>query len=299
MDFEGTNSQGETEDGIINVLIEATKDPEAIHMSMAIESSSVEELGGAANVELYSVDGNTYMQNPEDGSWLAFPNTGETESIFSQGFFSPDELVDLPANARRDPEPQTVNGISAWHYTFDESDLEQTDMTIEDASGEIWVAEEGGYPVKMMIDVTGSSTDPTANDFMASGTFHLEYELLDVNADFTITPPEEALNAESLGGSFGMEEVDPASIEWPLMADAEIDFAMEGLVSYLSASTIADVVDFYKAEMPNAGWTYDESSEFVSDESAMMSFTKEGETLNLIISNDENGKVSVMMSTGE
>jgi hypothetical protein len=115
MTFEGTSSQGDADSGTIDMMIEAIKDPEALHMSMNIESPSMAELGGSATVELYNVDGTTYMQNPEDGSWLSFPSSGETDNIFSQGFFAPDELVELPENATRDPEPQEINGISAWH----------------------------------------------------------------------------------------------------------------------------------------------------------------------------------------
>jgi hypothetical protein len=100
-------------------------------------------------------------------------------------------------------------------------------------------------------------------------------------------------------GGFDTGSMDPSEIEWPLMADAEVDFAMEGLVSYLSSSTIEDVVEFYKAELPDQGWTADDSSEFVSEDTAMLSFTKDEETLSLIISNDEGGKVSVVMSTAE
>ena len=298
MEFEGVDNQGQAESGQVKMLLESIKEPAAMHLQMEVEGNVAEELGGAAVVEIYAADDVAYMKNPEDGAWFSFPAEGFVSDFFGQGFFNPDEIIELPDSARRSVLPQEVNGISTWHYTFDETDVDDAEFELEEANGEIWVAREGGYPVKLVLEATGAATNTNAEDqLFTSGTLKMNYELVDVNADFTIEVPEEALSAEGLGDAFGA--VDPAEIEWPIMADATVDFAMEGLVSYTVQGSIADVVEFYRAEMPAQGWTSQADSEVITEESALMTFTRDDTELSLIVSKEADGSLSVVLSTTE
>lgn len=299
LSFDGVDSQGQSSQGQVEMLIESIKDPLTMHLRMRVEGQPAEELGGPIVVEMYNVDDVAYMQNPDDGSWFSFPAEGGMTDFFEAGFFDPEEIIKLPDNARRSSLPEEVNGISTWHYTFDEADVDDENFSLDEAKGEIWVAREGGYPVKLVIEATGTSTNSDLEDqLFSSGTIKMTYELLDVNADFTIEVPEEALSAESYGGGL-FDSTDTTEIDLPVMADAEVEFALEGLVSYTVQGSITDVVEFYKAELPQQGWSLQADSEVVSDETALMTFTQEGEELSLIVSKEEDGSLSVVLSTGE
>jgi hypothetical protein len=97
-----------------------------------------------------------------------------------------------------------------------------------------------------------------------------------------------------MGGS-----TDPEDIAYPVMADAEIDFSMEGLVSYKTPSTINEAVEFYKTALTDDGWTNDAESEFVSEDTALLLFTKEGTELSLIIAREDDGSTSVLLTEQE
>lgn len=298
LSYDGQNQAGESEQGEVTVLIEAIKEPPAVHMEMQLAGQPADEMGESANIQMYSLEGMTYIQNPEDGTWISFPAEGGLADFFENGFLNPDEIIELPENARRNLLPETVNGISTWHYTFTEEDITEENLTVEDANGDIWVAQDGNYPVKFELELTGSSTGDMAEDFFASGTLKMSYELIDINESFTIELPEEAMNAEGFGDLMG-GSTDPENIAYPVMADAEIDFSMEGLVSYKTPSTINEAVEFYKTALTDDGWTNDAESEFVSEDTALLLFTKEGTELSLIIAREDDGSTSVLLTEQE
>ncbi len=289
MTFDGVDSDGAKSAGKIDVLSEHIKNPPAVHMSMVMEDTSTGEEDGSMSMEIYMVDGMSYTYMDEMG-WMSSSAMGD--DAFSQGFFSTDDMIqDLPKSARRSLLPQNINGISTWHYTFDENDFEEEGMIIEVASGEMWIARDGDYPVKMIIDVTGTEVagaDSEAAIFFENGSFKLEYELMDVNGNFTITPPEEALSG---GGS--------SDIGLPMMDDAEVQLSMEGMINYYTAVGVQDVVAFYKDNLPAEGWAIDDSFEMVTEDSAMLSFKKDNLDLSLIIGVEDDGRVSVTLMTSE
>ncbi|MFQ5576486.1 MAG: hypothetical protein ACE5G8_05795 [Anaerolineae bacterium] len=295
MTYEGTTSSGTPTAGKIDVLTEQTKEPPALHMTMRVEGDTVAEMGGQGLVEVYTVGDTTYLQNPEDGSWMSFSGGG-AEDAFGGGFLSADELVDIPKTARRSLLPQTVNGISTWHYTFDESDIVDETTSLQSASGEMWVAVDGGYPVKFVMEATGSSMSEAEGELFESGSFKIEYELKDVNAGFTITPPEEALNA---GGFFGGSGEETGQTDLPMLDDADVQFSMAGMVSYYTAAGVNQVVEFYRAQLPPLGWTADTSFEMVSDDGALLNFTKEGVELTLSVNREDDGRVNVSLFSGQ
>ena len=307
MSFEGVDSAGAPSNGKVEVLSEHVKEPPAMHMSMKMEGATTGEENGSVNMETYVVDGMNYTYMDELG-WMSSPATGD--DAFSQGFFSTDDMLsDLPKSAKRSLLPQTVNGISTWHYTFDENDLKKdmTDMEIEYAKGEVWVARDGGYPVKMSIEIKGK--DIAGSDdasFMANGVMKMDYELLEVNGNIDISPPEEALSGNSFGGggndsSGGNDSTggtNNAAADFPMLDDAEVQLSMGGMLNYFTAASVQDTAAFYKDKLPAAGWSFDASSEFTTEDSAMLSFTKDNKELSLIIGTEDDGKTNVtLMST--
>lgn len=127
---------------------------------------------------------------------------------------------------------ETVNGIAAAHYTFDERALGQDQLT--DSTGEVWVAADGGYVVKYLVTNAGDAA--FFGDELA-GTLTYAYDLS--------TP------AEPLPLPAGCP---PGFITAALLPDAANTLSLPGLLSYDTATPLADVAAFYAAHLPAAGW---------------------------------------------
>lgn len=298
MDFEGQTTGDEPINGHIEGLIERTSEPKAQHLRMDIEGSTVADMGGIDYVDFYEIEGTAYLQ-VEEGSWMSFPS--EEQEAFSEGFFDPGENLELPDMVTRRAETEMVNGISTYHFTFTQEDMEEdTEFDYEELEGDIWVAEEGGYMVKF--DITGRGANPVGiEDFGTSfeeGEVHMSYELQDVNEDFTIALPDGA-DVTDMGGMFSEEEGGPPATDLPMLDDAEEVISMAGLLTYYTASSIEEAADFYRQELPALGWTEDAESSFMSEDGGTLTFIQEDGSSILLILGKEEGRTSVTLSVTE
>ncbi len=297
MSFDGKKSDGTPTSGALTMLQEAIKEPPASHIRMEFSGDAAEDMGGASVFEMYTVDGMTYMQDPESGSWMSFP-AGDSMD-FGTMMVSADDFVDLPENAHRDLLPKKVNGISTWHYTFTEKDLPpDQQMEIKSAKGEVWIAKDGDYPVKLILEMEGKSLGGSEDaDLFNEGTLKIEYELKSVNENFTITVPDEAKNAAGIFG--GGDNSDAPDIDIPMPDDAEDVFSMTGMTTFTTSSSVQDMIDFYKNKFAALGWENDESGNFIDESGGMMEFTKDGNSIEVIIdSSSDDGTVSVTVMSG-
>jgi WD40 repeat protein len=115
---------------------------------------SISFFGMSMDSEFVSVDGTTYMTNPETGAW----EMSTDEGLFGLGdigggFASPDALLDADEDAFNDLEvvgEETLNGVPVIHL--------QGTMIIEDLEGEgdftvdIWVGAEDNYIYQLIIE---------------------------------------------------------------------------------------------------------------------------------------------------
>lgn len=291
MNFDGT-SNGQPTKGVIEILLESTKDPKATHLNMTMEGSAVEEMGNSNSFEFYDVDDTIYMYNDvAGGEWISMPSTDD--SAFNEGFFAPDEDLELPDTAICDSSPEMINGISATRCTFTEDDVQSEDATYGNLTGYVWVAEDGEFIVKYQLDAEGyQSLNQDEGAFFDGGTVSFVYKLLEADTDLTITPPAEAMNAESL--DFEGLGISEDAGDMPMLDDAEEVIALGGIVTYYTASNVATVVDFYRQELPAMGYTEQEDSSFIDEQTALLSFEDaEGKTLTLTVGADESGRVNV------
>jgi hypothetical protein len=168
---------------------------------------------------------------------------------------------------------EEVNGVATRRYSFDESIMGQALGAYSKVKGDVWVAVDGDYAVRYAF---------TAEDDEA--TYQWDWELYDINAPITIEPPAEAQGARD---------------DIPLMTDATEQYSFGTMTTYETASDLTTVVNFYKEQMPTQGWTYDEAGSMVSDQFAMLSFTKEGVTASITVSPLDDGGTSVIIQAGE
>ncbi len=307
--YEGTDVDGNPTTGSILFVSEEIKDPYASHILMSFEGDIADDLGsttsdGAVSMEMYNVDGVSYMENPEDGTWMSFPNSGDEDTFGS--LLSADDFADLPDFAHKSLLPQTVNGISCWHYTFTEKDMPLEERTdIESAEGEIWIARDGDFPVKYLFSIKGN--DLMGDGSVKDGTLHMKYELADINSVKNIVVPDDVKNAaSSLGDIMGGDDTSAdtgetdsglADIDMPMMDDADVQFTMDGMASYTTQASIEDIVEFYKDKMSSEGWTYDDNASYIDETIAWIGFTKDGLTFDVIVDAEDEDHVVTLAAT--
>lgn len=292
--LDGTSADQPVQ-GTLSMLLEFTSVPVAQHMTLSIEGLDM-GLEGMNSIELYVIEGVTYTSFGDE--WMAFP--GSTLDEMEDALLFPQDFLDLPPTANRRLLPETVNGISTWHYVLDENDIPEDEAAgIDSLEADVWVAREGGYLVKMEAILTGAATGTGLEDeFFDEGTVELFFQMSEINQEFTIELPPEAASASE----FPLDGLSTA-FEWgredvPLPADASVDFSTETLVSFVTELSIEDTAGFMLEGLQANGWALN-GDPLTYEGGYTASFTKGTETLSLTITADfvdpekSNGVVSI------
>ncbi len=256
----------------ITANILRTADPNATSMNMQFEGmEGVEEFGET-----------TFIQT-EEASYMIIPGMGcisAGEGEMAENPFA--DLTDTSAfleevgNAEFVGE-ETINGVKTLHYTFDQTAFMQEDTDVKWAEGHVYIAKDGGYIVRFVMDGEGDLGMAIAGEDQP-GTIHLELNIEPIDEPVTVEIP-----AECEGGA--------AESEYPVLEDAAQFTMFGGIVSYVTQTPFADILSFYDSELSAEGWVKDEAGSFVvENSSAIVSYTKEGQTLNITIGTDDNGQ---------
>lgn len=262
MTFEDTTGD-ETEYWTFEMDTEYVRDPFAQRVVIR---------GGEAGEGLESVQiGDRQYVVFGDGQCIS-SSADEAEELDTE-LFEPDDFIGGLEKARRVRPDEEVNGILCRHYTFDETYVNWGDIT--SAEGEMWVAVDGDYVVKHILQAEGKN--PATGE---EGHLEWVYEVRDVNKSFSIEPPAGCEAAES---------------ELPTMPDATDMTSMGGMVMYTSASSFDDVLAFYREQMAAEGWSEQDDS-FIGDGTAILNYAKDGRTATVTLASDDGAVSVVIMS---
>jgi len=124
--------------------------------------------------------------------------------------------------------------VASLHYHFDQNGLSSGG---EGTSGEIWIAQQGGYVVKYTLSFPGLAKPTGKGDEIAET---LSYELKDINSIAQIELPAGCV---------------PVLVDFPAMADAQNIYRSSGYMDYTSPSEVEQVINFYNQALPPLGWT--------------------------------------------
>ncbi len=290
---QGVDIDGNPIDDRAEIISEYTRDPQARRMVMSF-INNLDPAASQDNLEVYQIGTDIYMEGGEDVGWLRLSSeespfaSAEVAMLTGGGIFS---NLDQMRRVRPD---QKINGIDSRHYQYDESVLGNIfgqDMADITGSGDIWVAKDGGYLTKYLLTVevkegNGGLFDPN----MATGTFTMEFEMKDVNQDFTIELPEAATASVSLTGFDG---------PFPMPEDGIVQVASAGFTVIFTAMPVEDVIAFYEAELAELGWTKDEEGSMSMGEMASLGFTKDDVKLTLLITFDSSTSQTQIMASAE
>lgn len=115
----------------------------------------------------------------------------------------------------------------------------------------------------------------------------------------TATLPFENPNMPGGGGDGGAgTDTDVGSSDFPILDDAEEITSLGGFVTYYTGTDIPATVDFYRNELSAEGWAENESQTLLqADTLGMMQFTKDGETVMVTITKEDDGRTNVIVVT--
>jgi hypothetical protein len=189
--------------------------------------------------------------------------SGPGDSALAENPFAelttPDTFVRGLTGARRQLPDEAIHGVPVRHYTFDQHSLRELPGQVTSLEGHIYVSVQHGYVVRLTLVAYGR--EMAALGQKEEARLGLEIDVLDVNQPLIVLPPAECGQADAA--------------PYPLLPDAAARMVLPDLFSYRSGYSLAEAVDFYRQEMPAAGWT-SVGEELLLEHLAMLHFEKNG-----------------------
>jgi hypothetical protein len=280
VEFEGTRN-GHPASGRLESLIEVTREPAVLHQYLKVDTilPNPEIISGTA--EFYRVSDKVYVKKGDEGHWSTF--TDGSVSPDTLGFFALDRLIILPSIVSQPSQPELLDDLKVQRFTFTESDLTEPNIIFEKAAGDLWLAEPGNYLAQYVISATLRIVIPDPKAYIFDqGHFNLHYTLSDVNANFDIIPPQAVLTKSDPLGAL------------PRLPDAEIVSVFPTFIEYTSSVTPVNAALFYRDELTAQEWTEDNAEIF--NEKARLIFSKEGQTLTIVINlHEDRQRIKVLL----
>jgi len=274
MTWSFTKEDGSVEE--FNIQEEATRNPAAQRYTME---------SGGESIEFIQIDQTQWMRFGEE--WMQ-TNASEGEAMggFGEFFIKPEDMFsDTDKDAYKYMGKDNVNGLNTRHYQIKDKvwnmALAFNADEIEDGSVDVWIVDERDLPkftVRYEVSLTGTFKDE------GKGKLVLSWNIYDVNADITIEAPADVATL-------------PEGLE--LCPDATDAMVMGKMSIFSCPASVADTITFYTEMLENEGWQAADD-QFSTEEMLMGTWTKDGESLSLTITtNDDTGGANVMLTLGE
>ncbi|NJN68281.1 MAG: hypothetical protein HC884_17000 [Chloroflexaceae bacterium] len=178
----------EGEQGTINMTMSANTTTNDMAARVSGSGPALEAVSGMG-LEMYQVGGQGYLLTDVNGTPHCIRSPGGAAAAVPKI----EDMVGDLKGLELISQGESVNGVMANRYSLRDvhQAFGQTDMQAisEVKKADVWIAQDGGYPVRIDIEATGTSRSGT------SGTYTLRYDLTDINQVGPITLPEACENA--------------------------------------------------------------------------------------------------------
>jgi hypothetical protein len=158
--------------------------------------------------------------------------------------------------------PEERNGLSTLHAVLDARAVGASSEAR--VKGEMWVAEEGGYIVRYILEIDGTPDDWGKG---IEGVMRWEYNLDEVGQELGLLPPP--------GCPLGM-------VDAPLPDDATGVEAQPGILTLTTGLDVAAAAEFYQDRLPGQGWSESDTA-FLTPRAARLTFLQPGRQLVILI----------------
>jgi hypothetical protein len=271
--LDGLQSYHVVYEQVIQGTIKGDPFERKVHLEYSAVTQSKEEeflwqeqlMGGQEFFEHIFRTGDTVYFHSQDGTECGVQYGVQA----SEDIIRPADLLPAVTGAGK-VGSETVNGVDTLHYRFDDAGLSPGG---EGTSGEVWVAKQGGYVVKFLLNIPGPAK-PSGEGVEVTET--RSYEMTDINSIDQIALPDACKTTT-------MDEI-------PAMADAKNLLRSGDTMYYATASDAGKVADFYARELPALGWNPVEQP---SSGAAVLDYFKDARELMIHI--DPSGDGSMVM----
>ncbi len=262
-------------------------------MSMVMSGFGQMEEGAPDEMAIYAVDENMYMDI--GGEWMSNPRDPSEIDSMSSIFQTPEDFTDQLEDYEKVGK-ETVNGVKTVHYKYEGVSLFENFFTAEDLAlqenlstvgGDIWVAEDGGWVVKMSYEMSGE-------DIPDDGSGQGEIDLANITWNFEIyeidTLDEIELPADAPEpGEVGIPGFEAG--EFPVPAETTMQGGFGGIYMLESALAESEINAYYDDALTNLGWS--------KEEGFMPVWTKGNVSFTLLITPGDAGGTSIMIMAEE
>lgn len=289
-EFEGTGADGSATVQSLTGEIAYISDPAANSIYLTMDGF-MPGMTGPQEVSIVQTGDQVYSLTPGVPCVaVSSDQFGDLSGSFAQ-LANPDTFLGSLQGAEL-AGSEEVNGVEALHYTFDESSVTQASGQFETLNGDIYIAKEGNYVVRLVMEGTAQMPGATG---LQNGTLRLTLDVLDVNQSFEITPPEgceDALNIDTsdTGG-------DTTASGYPTLDDAFETTSFQDILTYKTNKSFDEVVQFYRDQMTAGGWTSD-GNDIVVSGSAVLQYThSDGRKLIITVTDDPSSDAQLVVIT--
>jgi hypothetical protein len=143
-------------------------------------------------------------------------------------------------NIRLVSPSENVNGLLTDRYSGVDTALNERFRTLPTRTGDVWIAQNGGYVVRYAGSASGSGTQVSPTG-MSQITYTWSYDVTDINSNADINIPAECLTQK------------PAD-DLPILPGAQAQMKMNGVLLYVIPGTLNDARESMIAALTTAGW---------------------------------------------
>jgi hypothetical protein len=279
MTFESASDSSES--GTLTMVTSRIVDPAATSIEMQISGEFAQDEAIADDdltMSFYELESASYSLIPGLGC-VTGVGGGEMIEQFD-GDIDTDDLISRIQNPEYVGE-ETVNGVATYHYRFDQSNFGNDPGDLQDANGDIYVSQEYGHVVRMIMEGRGDLDDEGSDG--ANDTVQIEMNVFDVGQSFTIEAPVECT---SLAANI------------PIMEGASDMTSFGGFTTYTVQASMADVVAFYEEEMGLRGYSAGSDALF-TETLALVTYTADDQPDVSVNLTGSDGTVTVVITTEE
>ncbi|MCP4164827.1 MAG: hypothetical protein GY759_02905 [Chloroflexi bacterium] len=267
-----------------------TDGPEGADIRMVTSGITEANPSAPDSIEIYGVGEFTYMNL--GGEWITSPRSEGDLEDFGAFYQDPDEMIDDLDQLTLEGE-ESINGIETVHYSFDNTpffaaffgdEALGVESNLTSTTGDVWVAKEDGYVVKMLFTVEGediADQDDAGNEILTNIAFSWQFEITDTNNLDGIELPEGAPQP----GAVDIPGFAPG--EFPLPPDTKLEGGFAGIFTFNSGLSETEVNDFLDSEMTALGWS--KEGDFLP------MWTKDDVSLTIMVSPVDGGGATILV----
>jgi len=270
------DANGKDINGAAQVIQETVNADKSKHSAITYNGIMGAGSTQSGSMDIYQVADTTYMVTSNNSAQAACSMFPAGSSPLKGLLVDPNDVFGKIQNARLVEKDVMVDDVQSDHYAFDETNLTGSHFT--KANGDVWVAQEGQYVVKLTGTAVGGNlfliTDPNAN-------YTYNYNIDQAGKIAKLTVPAEC------GGL-------PADI--PMPANATLEAGFGGIFTLKTSDAPATVADFFRTELPAQGWKA--GDENTTSNVITMHFSKDTRNVDFVITKDATG-TTILVTTNQ